>query len=172
MSTTKISELPTENISLEKKEVVQQNIVAPENSKEINNLVKELEDNKVVTGLPSRDIPKNLNAITNDKEISPNYVPEQTGEDYIKQYEDFIKSTNIQSQKQKEEKTNEIFDIIKVPVLAACLFFLFQMPVIRKTLFNKVPMLFTNDGNPKVYYFILNTLIFGITMYGVQQIFE
>jgi hypothetical protein len=172
MTTTKISELPTENISLEKKEVVQQNIVAPENSKEINNLVKELEDNKVVTGLPSRDIPKNLNVITNDKEISPNYVPEQTGEDYIKQYEDFIKSTNIQSQKQKEEKTNEIFDIIKVPVLAACLFFLFQMPVIRKTLFNKVPMLFTNDGNPKVYYFILNTLIFGITMYGVQQIFE
>ncbi len=73
---------------------------------------------------------------------------------------------------QKEEKTNEIFDIIKFPVLAACLFFLFQMPIIKKTLFSKVPMLFTSDGNPKVYYFILNTLLFGITIYGVQQIFE
>ena len=58
MSTTKISELPTENVSLERKELAQDVQQKVDNSYEIKDLVDSLEDNKEVTSLPNRDIPK------------------------------------------------------------------------------------------------------------------
>ena len=171
MSTTKISELPTENVSLERKELAQDVQQKVDNSYEIKDLVDSLEENREVTSLPNRDIPKNTVPITNDQQVKPNFVPQSQSEDYIKQYEDFIKSTTLQNKKEKEETINSLFEEIKFPVLAACLFFLFQMPVIRKTMFSKLPMLFDIDGNPKIYYFALNTLVFAATFYGSQKLF-
>ena len=171
MSTTKISDLPTENVSLERKEVAQDVQQKVDSVNEIKDLVNSLEENKAVTSLPNRDIPRNTVPITNDQEVKPNFVPQTQSEDYIKQYEEFIKSTTMQNKREKEETMNGLFEEIKYPILAACLFFLFQMPVIRKTMFSKLPMLFDVDGNPKLYYFLLNTLIFAGTFYGSQKLF-
>ena len=78
---------------------------------------------------------------------------------------------HFKTKERKKENINSLFEEIKFPVLAACLFFLFQMPVIRKTMFSKLPMLFDIDGNPKIYYFALNTLVFAATFYGSQKLF-
>lgn len=170
MSTSKIEDLPRENVTLEKREVekdVQQRV---DNSQEITNLVKDLNENKEVMGLPNRDIPRNPTSITNDASTQPNYVPKQKEEDYIKQYEDFIQTTTSQTKKEKEDQYNAWFEEFKLPILATCLFFLFQTPIIRKTIYEKIPFLFSSDGNPKLHYFVAISLVFGSAFYGSQKL--
>lgn len=170
MSTSKIEDLPRENVTLEKREVekdVQQRV---DSSQEISNLVKQLDENKEVTSLPNRDIPRNPTSITNDIATQPNYVPKQKEEDYIQQYEDFIKTTNKQTKKEKEDQYSAWFEELKFPILATCLFFLFQTPTLRKTIYEKIPFLFSSDGNPKLYYFISISLVFGSAFYGSQKL--
>ena len=101
MSTSKIEDLPRENVTLEKKDVEQDVQQRVDNSQDISSLVKQLDDNKEVTRLPNRDIPKNTTLITNDVATQPNYVPKEKEEDYIRQYEDFINTTTTQTKKTK-----------------------------------------------------------------------
>jgi len=170
MSTSKIEDLPRENVTLEKKDVEQDVQQRVDNSQDISSLVKQLDDNKEVTRLPNRDIPKNTTLITNDVATQPNYVPKEKEEDYIRQYEDFINTTTTQTKKQKEEQYSNLFEELKLPILASCLFFLFQTPSIRNMIYEKIPFLFNSDGNPKIHYFIAISAIFGSAFYGSQKL--
>ena len=103
MSTSKIDDLPVENVTLEKQEVVQQpnlqnsqipNNIQPASNDTVNQIVSSLNNSPGLGQLPSRDIPMNTNPLTQDAQMQPNYVPSNNQEDYIQQYDNFVSLAN------------------------------------------------------------------------------
>ena len=111
------------------------------------------------TSLPSRDIPQNTQSIVSDPAIQANYIPPPQPEktDYIKD------DSNIYTY--KEENINNsldaVYDEIQAPLLLGVLYFFFQLPIMRKIIFQYLPFLCNNDGN---YNF--NGLVFTSALYG------
>jgi hypothetical protein len=111
--------------------------------------------------LPSRDIPM-MNP--HDDQSRPNYVPGGgNGGDYIQQYSDFAEIAK--RNKEKEGKDRDIFDRLQIPIMCAVIFFLFQLPIVRKSLFKYVPSLYFTDGNPKISALLVQAAVFGAGVY-------
>ena len=188
-STTNIFDLPTDpigggnisnNISLNASEKPSQQSISQNSSlsldqNTISQIVNGLQQASVsgITQLPSRDIPFNPIAHSNDAQIQPNYVPPppQNNMDYIKDYEtsdDIINSYN--SNKYRQNSLDEMYNEIQIPLLLAVLYFLFQLPYFRKFLFNYFPILFSNDGNLNINGFLFSSILFGLLFYILNKI--
>ena len=129
------------------------------------------------TLLPSRDIPRNTDNITRDPHIQPNYIPQppNTGDksqvDYIQNYEeteDVIRNYN--KNRQNQDSLDEIYTEIQGPLLLAVLYFLFQLPIFKKFLFQYFPVLFMKDGNYSIYGFLFTSLLFGLLFYLLNKL--
>ena len=86
-----------------------------------------------MTGLASRDIPMPTSQFTQDQQIKPNYVPEPSNKDYIKEEDTY--ETIIEKKKQKmeqEDRLDMLYNELQMPILIMSLFFLFQMPLYTK----------------------------------------
>ena len=108
------TELPKTNtkessVSITKENIKVPNIINDENKKRETELNNNLQPNvmnelvnglqqasmKGMTSLPSRDIPRDTNHITQDETTKPNYIPKANNFDYISEHEkkeDIIKS--------------------------------------------------------------------------------
>ena len=88
------------------------------------------------TVLPSRDIPLTTIHQQNDPSIQPNYIENKKSEDYIG---NIIDQQKVLIQKSKDEFKSQnlevLYNQIQIPVLVGILFFLFQLPIVRKFLF-------------------------------------
>jgi len=130
----------------------------------------------IITGatqLPSRDIPINTTALSNDPQIQPNYVPPppQNHEDYIRDYEqtsDMI--NNYNKNLDRQSSLDDMYNEIQTPLLLAVLYFLFQLPFFRKFLFRYLPFLFSNDGNLNLNGFIFTSILFGLTFHALNKL--
>ena len=122
--------------------------------------------------LPSRDIPQNVSSKNNDVNIQANYIPPNNN-DYISNH---VTPNEIIYQNRLREdannKTDEFYEIIQMPLLVGMLFFIFQLPVIRKNLFIYLPTLFNNDGNPNLSGYIFNSVIFSLLYFSVTYILK
>jgi hypothetical protein len=199
-STTNIMDLPTDpanggnltnNISLNANErfgqgqnnvVQQQNMNVNTNSVSldqsvINQIVNGLQQANLTgaTQLPSRDIPLNTSGLTHDISVQPNYIPppilkkDQT--DYINNYEktsDMINEYNYKVE--NNNRLDDLYNEIQVPLLLSVLYFLFQLPVFRKYLFTYLPVLFSKDGNLNFNGYIFMSALFGIFYYLLNKI--
>ena len=118
------------------------------------------------TGLPSRDIPINPTAVNNDTQIKPNFIPEPQNTDYITNSqtpEDLISQNN---KKQYSLDSLDVFyNEFQLPLLVSVLYFLFQLPIFRKTLKKTLPSLFGNDANPNFYGYLFNSALFASLFY-------
>lgn len=130
-----------------------------------NELVGQIQqaDKLGVTQLPSRDIPNNTDRVVMDQEIQPDYIPEQAAmEDYINNYQT---PNDVILAGEREEQSRDRLDIlysnIQMPLLVAILYFLFNLPVIRKYLHKWIPNIFNSDGNPNLVGYIVNSVLFG-----------
>lgn len=119
-----------------------------------------------MTSLPSRDIPQNQDHIAQDAQIKPNYIPMPAyadQHDYIRDHQ--TNEAIIRAQEKKQEKGNlldSIYADIQTPVLIGVLYFIFQLPVVRKQLFNFLPMLFNKDGNHNLSGFLFTSSAFAL----------
>lgn len=125
------------------------------------------------TQLPSRDIPMNPSAVTNDAFIQPNFVPpsavaphdyindEETAQDIIQRYG---------KQKEHSDRLDEMYSEIQAPLLLGALYFLFQLPFFRKFLMNFFPVLFSLDGNLNIKGFIFMSGLFGLTYHLLNKL--
>ena len=115
-----------------------------------------------MTTLPVRDIPTQQTHITNDRETRANYIPEGP-DDYIKTHQsnDNIIRRNAERE-QLAKKSNDIYDELSFPLMIGVLYFLFQLPVVRKNLFKILPVLFNKDGNPNLSGYIVNSVSFAM----------
>ena len=178
--TTSIDSLPISpqtqnNIQLEMKENVRVDNPSQhlQKSREEDPAVNQRNLNQFVTGLqqasasgmttlPSRDIPQSQEHLTQDAQMQPNFIPNhQGGGDYILNHqtsEDIIRE-NARRQT-KTDSLDELYNEMQIPILIAVLYFLFQLPVVRKNIFKYIPALFHKDGNYNLSGYILNSLMF------------
>ena len=119
------------------------------------------------TGLPSRDIPMEPLKVANDVQIQPNYIPPpQVHEDYIKNSispQNLIE-TNIKQTK-NDANIDKIFGEFQLPLIIALLFFLFQLPIVKQYNKKMLPFLFKTDGNPNLYGYLVNSVLFASSVY-------
>jgi hypothetical protein len=119
------------------------------------------------TMLPSRDIPQTTHGITSDPQIQANYVPPAESNDYIgdddydndETIHNYIKTTDVKN------SLESIYDEIQTPLLLAILYFLFQLPIIRKTLCKYIPLLCNNDGNYNINGLVFTSVLFALIFF-------
>jgi hypothetical protein len=105
----------------------------------------------------------------------PNFIPpvpqNQSQNDYITNYQqtnDIINEYN--SNIERSNSLDDMYNEIQVPILLAVLYFLFQLPFFRKFLFSYFPVLFSKDGNLNINGYIFMSALFGIFYYLLNKI--
>lgn len=183
--TTNILELPTEHRQDTNKEIPNQYVpdISSINAGQgqgvsldettINQIVNGLQRASAtgITQLQSRDIPITTSGISNDPQIQPNYIPSPPQQsDYIKDYQDTSDIiNNYNKNKQHHNSVDDMYSELQIPLLLAVLYFLFQLPFLRKILFAYVPILFSKDGNMNINGFLFNSVLFGLTFYVLNK---
>ena len=143
------------------------------NQQHVNQFVSGLQQASAagLTALPSRDIPQTQSHLTQDQQMQPNYVPqEHQNTDYITEHqtnEDIIRKYN--NKEQQSKSLDDFYSTIQTPVLIAILYFLFQLPIVRKNLFKFLPALFSKDGNPNLSGYIMNSAIFAALYFSFAK---
>lgn len=131
-----------------------------------------------LTGLPSRDIPREYGNVTMDEQVSnPNYIPQPKGnnQDYIgdgSNYETLLKQQHIDSN--SKNNIYENIDNLQTPIIIGILFFIFQLPFVKKLLKKYAKFVFLEDGNISTIGMLFKSLLFGLSYYilmrGIEMI--
>jgi len=124
------------------------------------------------TQLSSRDIPMITTEHSNDPQVHPNYVPPPPPNgDYIQNYEESSDMINTYNkQMQDRNSLDEMYNEIQTPILLAVLYFLFQLPFVRKILFTYIPFLFSIDGNFNINGYLFTSVLFGLVFYSFNKL--
>jgi len=139
----------------------------------MNTVTQGLQNLQYATDLPNRDIPMNAEHITHDNTVRPNYVPESNAPDYIQDEESFQEMIDMNKKQNKELfEINELYDELTTPILVMSLYFIFQLPFLKKIMLKHVPSLFTNDNNLSLSGYILKTVLFGGSFYGLTKLIK
>ena len=125
------------------------------------------------TVLPSRDIPMQTINQQNDPTIQPNYIENKKSEDYIGNIIEQQKILIERAKNENKEKNLEVlYNQVQIPVLVGILFFLFQLPLVRKFLFKFLPSLYSKDGNPNLAGYVINSIVFGGLFFIMVKLLE
>ena len=141
-----------------------------------NELVGQIQqaDKLGVTQLPSRDIPNNTENIVMDDKTKANYIPEQEiMEDYINNLqtpEAVIQEADADNK--NIDRLETLYSNIQMPLLVAILYFLFNLPIIRKYMYKYIPNIFNKDGNPNFVGYVVNGVLFGLLYYIMNNSIE
>jgi hypothetical protein len=122
------------------------------------------------TQLPSRDIPLQTEQLTNDPQIQPNYIPRPAPKDV-----DYINDDNSNNlddyykAEKNQHSLDALYDELQAPLLLAVLYFLFQLPFFRKTVFTYLPFFCNTDGNYNFNGFVFTCALFGLIYYSLTK---
>lgn len=121
------------------------------------------------TSLPSRDIPLKTEQLTNDEHIQPNYIPQPSREsrDYINDMNDNI--NDYYREQHNQRSLDSLYDELQAPLLLAVLYFLFQLPFFKKTVFKYLPFFCNTDGNYNFNGLIFTCALFGFIYYSLSK---
>ena len=67
-------------------------------------------------------------------------------------------------------KLDDMYNELQTPILISVLFFLFQLPIVKKLLFDYLPFLFFKDGNINLYGYTFTSILFGLLYYILFKI--
>lgn len=174
ISTTSIDDLPT-SIGQENTTVMPNKITDKADAKRLaeNELITGIQKaaSSGMTALPSRDIPMNQNAIHVDEQIKANYVPSSLEGDYITKHQTGEEIVRQNAKKQHDkDKWDDIYNEMSAPVLIAVLYFMYQLPVVRKLFITAVPMCYGKSGDINLSGRIVNCAMFGLIIYLTGKI--
>jgi hypothetical protein len=138
----------------------------------INQIISGLQhaSNTGITQLPSRDIPMSTNNMVHDPYVQSDYVPPSKNNDYITNdysNEDIIHNYN--KNQNRISSIDEIYNEIQIPLLMSILYFIFQLPFIRKFMFSNMPFLFNVDGNLNLKGLVFKSLLYGGVYYFLSK---
>jgi hypothetical protein len=119
------------------------------------------------TTLPSRDIPLHTEQLTQDAQVQPNYIPPPQMRDYINETDDDI--NNYYRNEKMENSLDSVYDELQAPLLLAVLYFLFQLPFFKKTIYKYLPFLCHGDGNYNFNGLIFVCGLFGFIYYSLSK---
>lgn len=148
---------------------------AIENQKMMNELVSGIQQASAsgATQLPSRDIPMDQGALTQDPAIQPNYVPEHPNDDYIadsENMEDYM--LNNIKKNNREDSLEVLLENMQIPILLGILYFLFQLPVLRSFVHNYMPSFFGKDGNQNLGGYLFFSVLFATSYFMITTIIK
>lgn len=180
IQTTNIMDLPTDpvgggNLGGGLPNISQQNYMQPSTSgvsldqSTINQIVNGLQQASISgsTNLPSRDIPMDNQHLTHDVEIQPNYIPVNEQKQYIENYPDnYYETTNTEK---VGNTLDNLYDEIQNPLIISILYFLFQLPIFKKYIFQYLPFLCATDGQYNVSGTIFISILFAIVYYSIMK---
>ena len=178
INTTSINDLPTDpmgsnanNISVTASEHVPNSNSLSLDQSTISQIVNGLQQASVAgaTMLPSRDIPQNTQGHTQDVFIKPNFVPPPNNTDYINDSDPSEYINSYQHQAQMKNSLDTIYDELQTPLLISILYFLFQLPIMKKTLFKYIPLLCHGDGNYNLYGLLFSSFAFGLLFISLSK---
>jgi hypothetical protein len=141
----------------------------------INTVVNGLQNAQYSTDLPNRDIPMNTNHITHDNTTRPNYVPEAdpNKSDYIGEEESLQEMIEKNRRQEKELfEINDLYDELTTPLLVMVIYFIFQLPVLKKLMLKHLPSFFSADKNLNFSGYFFKTVLFGGTFYGLTKVIK
>jgi hypothetical protein len=182
-NTTSINDLPTDpvaggnisggsNISMSINEINKGPVSLDQTT--ISQIVNGLQQASIAgaTMLPSRDIPQTTQSLTHDPHVQANYIPPPSNKDYINDYNEDDNDeivNNYQKVEQVKNSLDSIYDEIQAPLLLSILYFLFQLPIVRKTLGKYIPLLCSNDGNYNINGLIFTCALFGFIYFMLSK---
>lgn len=148
---------------------------ATENQKIMNELVSGIQQASAsgVTQLPSRDIPMNTNNLTQDPTIQPNYVPTNPNDDYINDEsspEDYLKQNTKKSN--QLDSIESILEDLQTPILLGVLYFIFQLPIVRKIVFKYFPVLCSKDSNLNLGGYLFFSVMFAVCYFSITHLIK
>ena len=175
INTTSINDLPTDpssggsiggNVSLTINEP-SQGLTLDQNT--ISQIVNGLQQASLAgaTSLPSRDIPLNTEQLTSDVQIQPNYIPQPTTRDYINDNDENI--NRYYSAEKSQSSLDATYDEIQAPLMLGILYFLFQLPFFKKSIFKYCPFFCHVDGNYNFKGLIFTCSMFGFVYYFLSK---
>ena len=139
----------------------------------INQIVNGLQAASVagITQLPSRDIPRSVEQLTQDPQVQPNYIQPPTQRDYIKESDSTEEMIRQREKTDRQDKQSEqLYDEMQTPLLLSILYFLFQLPILRKLLSQYLPILFGTDGNININGLGFMSIAYGGCYYFLNKI--
>jgi len=181
---TSISSLPNELSIEKKKEPVTLNVketnekIAPQNHSNTQNAELSKDSiNKIIEGLQqastsgstslqSRDIPMSMDQITHDFTARPNFVPATEKMNYI-QDEETMETLIKQKREEKKNQMEYFYDEIQTPLLVMVMFFVFQLPIFKKSMVNNFQAFFQRNGNYNLKGMVFTTVLFGGFYYSI-----
>ena len=120
------------------------------------------------TQLPSKHIPMVNN--NNDPTATNNYIPQSNAGDYIQNeinHNDIIQKDN---QKTSELLSFEnLYNEIQIPTIIGIVYYIFQLPYFKKSLYKILPILFNKDSNLNNKGIMFNAIIFSIVCYILNK---
>lgn len=120
------------------------------------------------TSLQSRDIPMSMEQITHDFTARPNFVPNTAAEkvNYI-QDEETMETLIKQKREEKKNQMEYFYDEIQTPLLVMVMFFVFQLPIFKKSMVNNFQAFFHRNGNYNLKGMVFTTVLFGGFYYSI-----
>jgi len=163
-----INEMPSQNSQQQQQQQVNTNSL---DQNTINQIISGLQKAGSATSLPSRDIPQNTENIISDPQVQANYIPPSSNQDYITEHEENEDIINNYAAKEKNSNNlDDLYNEIQIPLLIAILYFLFQLPVFKRIMFQYIPSLCSNDGNINIYGYLFNSLLFGLLYFFLMKV--
>lgn len=131
-----------------------------------------------ITKLPSRDLPRNTESIVQDPQVQTNYIPTSTNNTDFQKNRNYIDEEEsletmihqYNKQSSRNDSLDDVYSEIQGPLLLSVLYFLFQLPVFKKFLFQYFTVLFHKDGNYNINGYLFTSILFGIIFYSVMKI--
>ena len=119
------------------------------------------------TSLPNRDIQMNTQQ-QQDPYMHPNYIPESEMNDYIENDDTLYNMMNAgDAAGHEQDRLDQLYEELQIPLMVMVLYFLFQMPFVKKHMQRLLPSLFTKDEHPTFGGYLLKTVLFGGTFYAI-----
>ena len=132
-----------------------------------NTITAALQAQPQATALPNRDVQMNTQQ-QQDPYMHPNYIPETEMDDYIENDDTLYNMMHKGKVEEREQdRLDEIYEELQIPLMVMVLYFLFQMPFVKKHMQRLLPSLFTKDEHPTFGGYLLKTALFGGTFYGI-----
>lgn len=118
--------------------------------------------------LPSRDIPMDTTALTQDERVHANYIPPSI--DKYLPPEQELDETAVKRRYAREKQVNDVFVDMQKPVIYALLFLFLQLPMVNALMFKYAQVFYTADGVMSMGGLVFKSVVFGIWVYGFDYI--